>query len=626
MYFLFHRQNEHFLGFKMKESLLIDYNRNDIFWKDFKDLPNSPYVVRGLNDFNCLFIFPTKKGDLSKDYYANPLGTMASLLRMNNAKAEIRVYEEGDYDPKKFKGYDLIAIYPMISSFPQIMDLPEKIKTNYPDSKICFFNSDQHQHEMMLCTPKARKFSETLMQRYDSLDYVLIGEAESAFLKLCEKVKKKESNLEDIPACLYRQSGEIKMSKKPIEHVDFKFLPFSSRDYLEKTISSEGINSLSPRMQSSRGCTSRCSFCIESAANIMIDGRKQPVLSRDISSFVSEVELLQKNYGVRFFNVIDSSFEDPGEFGIKRMETFADEVLERKIEGSFKIHLRTETIDRLNDAYLDKIKRAGVDIIGAGVESALEEELRKFSKRTTIEKSVRAINKLESQDKFFAIVGYIMFNPELKPNDFIKKVEFLKQINRGWDYMNLAHSTLVFPGTKYHDYIKSRGLETKHDELAPLIPYIFMHEKTKKIADEVSNLKIRCPELIKLNNRIYDALNLISRYSNKMNEHLWREDFSFRRFKSNIKEILAETTDKYTEYMQELSETVNSPRYKEEMVSLFWKHIPAFFPKALDRTNKTIDEFIERLESKGLSISRLYLKTWLSIRDTKENIAGGKNE
>jgi radical SAM superfamily enzyme YgiQ (UPF0313 family) len=609
----------------MKKLILNDYNENDIFWKDFKKLPNSPYIVDGLKDFRCLFVFPTKAGDLSRDYYANPLGTMASLLRMNNAKADIKVYEDQKYDPQDFNGYDLIGIYPMISSFPHIMNLPKKIKEDYPNSKVCFFNSDQHQHEMMLCTPQAKIFSESLMQKYDSLDYVLIGEAESSFLKLCKKIKNKESDFEEIPFCLYRHPEGIKISNKPMESVDFRFLPFSSRDHLEETVSSEGINLLSPRVQSSRGCTSRCSFCVESAKNIIVDGRKTPVISRDISKFVDELELLQKNYGVIFFNVIDSSFEDPGEFGIKRMERFADEVLERKIEGSFKIHLRTETIDKLSDSYLDKLKMAGVDIIGAGVESALEKELREYSKRTTIDKSVRAVTRLENQNKFFAVVGYIMFTPELKPEDFLKKVDFLKKINRGWDYMNLAHSLLIFPGTGYHDHIKSIGLEKEHDKLAPLIPYNFVSEEIKNIAQEVSNLKIRCPELIILNNKVYDAMNIISRYSNKMNESLWQEENSFNKFKSDLMNILKQTSERYEKYMPELAELICSKKFEEKRLNLlFEKYIPNFFPQTLRDTEGLTSEFINHLESKGLSTNKLYLKTWLSIRDTNENIAGGK--
>ena len=67
-----------------------------------------------------------------------------------------------------------------------------------------------------------------------------------------------------VPGCFYRESEQVRESKFPIEHVDFDFLPYPARDYLETTITAEGINISSPRVQSSRGCVSSCSYCVES--------------------------------------------------------------------------------------------------------------------------------------------------------------------------------------------------------------------------------------------------------------------------------------------------------------------------------------------------------------------------
>ncbi len=602
-----------------------DYDNNDIFWKNFSKIQNNPYLVGDLNDFKCLFVFPTPSDDFSKDYYPTPLGTMASLVRMNKGHAKIITPDVKNYNPLDFAGYDLICFYPMIASFSQTMDLPQKIKKDFSNSKICLFNSDQHQHEMMLCAPKAKNLAEKIMQKYSSLDYILVGESEKSFINLCKKIKLKENDLETIPSCIYRTEGKIKVSNQPIIPVEFKFLPFPSRDYLEEKISPEGINSLSPRIHSSRGCTSQCSFCAESAANITLDGRKQPVLNRDINQFIDEIELLQKNYGAVFFNIMDSSFEDPAKEGIIRMKKFSEGILERKIDASFKIHLRAETIENLDNNFLDLLKLSGVDIIGVGVESALEEELKSYKKRTTVKKSICSMNKLEEQHDFFAIVGYIMFTPELKSEDFLTKVEFLKGINRGWDYMNLSHSMLIFPGSEYHNLLQKRGLEAEHDELAFLIPYNFSEENTRKIADEMSNLKKKCPEVIKLNNALYDAKNLVSRYSNKMNKHLWEKESVFLNFKKNLSEILLVTESKYSSYTHDLFEVIQSSSSDNQKDLIFEKNISPYIPPLLNKTTNLINNVLEDFESFGLSTNKLYLKTWLSLINTQKNIVGGKN-
>lgn len=611
----------------MEHTNLSNYDKNDIFWKDFVNLPENPYKLdTPLKNFNCLFVFPTKTGDFSQNYYPLPLGNMASLVRMNGGKAEILVQDLKKYPKNKFKDRNLICFYPMTTSFSEIINTSEKLKRQEKNTKICFFNSDQHQHEMLLCAPKARDFGKIMMKRFSSLDFLLVGESENSFIHLCEKLANKNSNFSDLPACFYRNGEEIKLSSKPIEPVNFKFLPFASRDNLEDTISKEGINILSPRIQSKRGCASPCFYCAESSSNITIGGRKKSVLMRDTTKFVDEIELLQKNYGVVFFNVTDSSFEDPGKRGIKRMKEFYEEISNRDIRASFKIHLRAETVSKLKEEFLDKLKYVGVDIIGIGLESGVDRELSSYKKIATIQDSIKSIHKLEDQGKFYAVVGHMMFGPILKLDDLSEKINFLETIHRGWDYLDISDNILIFPGTAYHEFIKSKGLDMKCDDLSPTIPYRFEDERVRSVSNEMGKLKSKCPETIRLNNRLYDAMNMTSRYLNKMNKHLWVNKQAFKIFRSKINEVSYEVEKTYTSYFRSLIDLAGEKYSERKANLLFQEHIPQFFPYTLNKTNNLITNFIQSCESKGLSTDKLYLKTWLSLINTQVNTAGGKNE
>ena len=379
----------------MEKINLEDYNNNDIFWKDFQNLRDSPYILDfPLNNFKCQLVFLIKKSDFSKKDYPLALGYMASLVRMNKGKVKINIQNIDEYNAGEFEGYNLICFYPMVALFDKTLEFAKKIKSEFPQTKICFFNSDQHQHEMILCTPSAKEFGKNMMERYPFIDYILIGECEKAFIELCRNLNQNIEDFSKIPACLYKKNNKIKISEISIQPIDFKFFPFASRDYLEKGIL-EGINIISPRMQSKRGCLSPCYYCAESCSNITIDGRKNPVLFRDIFKFIEEIEILQKYYGVIFFNIIDSSFEDPGKIGIERLETFCDEIIRKKIEASFKIHLRVETADKMDDNFFIKLKEVGVDVIGLGVESGIKKELDAYRTITTVEQNLKTNSRIE---------------------------------------------------------------------------------------------------------------------------------------------------------------------------------------------------------------------------------------
>ncbi len=606
---------------------LTDYNKNDIFWKDFIHLPGNPYKLNtDMNPFRCLLVSPTKKGDFSKQYYPTPLGHMASLLRMNNGEVVISVQDMESYDPNIFNNYDVISFYPMAASFFQMMEFPNKIKKVYPNTKICFFNSDQHQHEMLLCNPKAKDFASKMMERNSSIDYVLIGEAESSFIKLCEKIKNKNTDIGEVPSCLYRKDGQIKISEKPIESIDFRFLPFPARDYFERTITPEGINTSSPRIQASRGCLSPCRYCVESFSNITDGGRKKPILLRDISKAVDEIEMLQKNYGMVFFNSIDSSFEDPGEKGIGRMRQFCNEIKNRGIEASFKIHMRAETVDKVDYDFLNILKNTGIDVIGTGVESGLEKELKSYKKITNIEQSKRGIQKL-MENNFFIILGHMMFSPILELDDLPKKATFLKDLHYGWDYLSWSNNVAIYPGTAYQDYIKERGLELKHDELAVRIPYRFEDERVRKVSDIMNDLKVKFPETMQLHQALYDSLNIAARYYNKINRHLWINEKAFKKFKNCLDKQLIETENLYSSLFFDVVDLASSPIFSKEKESLLDKKhkIAPSLSVIQGKTQENIHNFIKDCDDKNLSISRLYLKTWFSMRDS-QNTTGGKNE
>ncbi len=600
------------------------YDKIDLFWRDFARLKNNPYLLgKKLKGFKCLLVHLTKQGDMSKSDYPIALGLMASLLRMNGGSARISTCFEGEFNPGSFAGYDLVCFYPMSVMLKPTLELAALVKQHYSHSRICLFNSEQHQHEMPLCAPKAEEFGRALMEECPDIDFTLIGEAEYAFDRLCGKLAAGQDDYSGMPSCLYREDGGIKISRNPIVPVEFEFLPFPARDHLEESIGPDGVNSHSPRLQSSRGCVSGCLYCAESSANITSGGRKQPWLGRDITRFVDEIEMLNREYGAVFFNIIDSSFEDPGRRGIARMRRFCEEVIARGLEVSFKAHFRMETFDKLEDDFIRLLKRAGVDILVVGVESGVDDELRTYKKITTVGKNIKNLRRLDGFGQFFTLLGYMMFSPCLKLEDLPEKVRFLQETGRGWDYLNMSNNLLVFRGTAYQDFIEERKLALPAGKLSPVIPYRYLDERVKQVADEMGNLRLKCEDVIPLHHLLYDALNISARYYNRMNRPLREAESAFTKFREALDKQLCQLDEIYTGYFLELVELAEAGWNREQVDKIYLKWIPGRIPKARRRVQYLITDLIGECKQGGLSTSKLYLKTWMSLINTETNTAGG---
>ena len=132
--------------------------------------------------------------------------------------------------------------------------------------------------------------------------------------------------------------------------------------------------------------------------------------------------------------------------------------------------------------------------------------------------------------------------------------------------------------------------------------------------------------MILLQHLLYDSLNVISRYNNKLNKGLWNEKNEYLKFKNKIYSILSNVEGIYTSFLLEIIELAAKTWNIEDAELIYEKWIPEKIPKIYNNANDTFNNFINHLVEKKLNISKLYLKTWLSLINTKVNTRGGKIE
>ena len=353
------------------------------------------------------------------------------------------------------------------------------------------------------------------------------------------------------------------------------------------------------RVQRSRGCLAPCSYCIEGQSNRVLKGELawEGLPIEDFAVRLSELAT-QGNF---FINITDSSFEDPGKKGFNDLTKFCHLMIQKQINLSFKIHLRAESALKANSKKLELWKKAGIDVIVSGLESGNQEELSFFRKIASKQTNIESFNHLESPGIFCNILGFMMFSPITTLDILREKIDFLAEINRGWDFLNLTNSLLVFKGTKMHSQLVELGL-ARHDESGVgYVDYIFRDNEIKPIFDKFNTLKLTHSGFLKLNNLIYDCMNLESRIQNPKNyEYFHYIGEKFDKFRCKLMSKKKKLTEYYSESFLNI---IDNPERK---------FMPNYDPDVdYNDLKNDLLELKSLADSVGYS-NTLYLNTWLS--------------
>lgn len=194
----------------------------------------------------------------------------------------------------------------------------------------------------------------------DSVDHVVCGEGEEAFLNILSAIQNGQGKL--LPKVI--RAGEI---------VDLNQLPFPDYEDLcdmgRYTRRLEGVPVMS--LDSSRGCNFRCRFC---NSCVVERGRWR---ARTPESMASEVRWHYEQ-GWKGFRFNDDNFlADPS-----RASTFCE--LVKPLCLKFRIFARAESL--ADQALCDRLAAAGCRHVGVGIESLSPVMLGKMGKSTLLER------------------------------------------------------------------------------------------------------------------------------------------------------------------------------------------------------------------------------------------------
>jgi hypothetical protein len=198
-----------------------------------------------------------------------------------------------------------------------------------------------------------------------------------------------------------------------------------------------------------------------------------------------------------------------------------------------------------------------------------------------------------------------MLSATSTPEIVNEKIEFLRDIQRGWDFLILTNRLQVFWGSVMHKELVALGLAEEGRPLAGYVPYRFADERIAALDRSVTTIKRLHPAFMELNNLMYDAINLESRMLNPVNERLCKiAGKRFPDFRERLARRQRRLNDLYCDGMHAINAGADAP------------FLPDHDSRAeIEGLRADIETLLAPIRVSGLSTNTLYLRTWLAVRD-----------
>jgi len=260
----------------------------------------------------------------------------------------------------------------------------------------------------------------------DFVDYIIQGEGERAILDIVEdKVKDRV------------------VRYPTIKNLDE--LPMPAWDYFIRQPYKWGVEWFRETpvftLNTSRGCPFKCTFC----SVMSIWGKQYTYFSAE--RIVSDIEYLIKNYGAKGFYFREDNFT----LNKKRLTTFCNLLIEKKINIPWACETRVNTIDR---EIVELMHSAGARAFYFGVESGSQKILDFFKKDITIEQTrdaFRLCHEFGIKTAASVIVGV----PPETEDDIVQTIRLVEEIKPTVTWYNVF---VGIPDSELYKYVKKNKL------------------------------------------------------------------------------------------------------------------------------------------------------------------------
>lgn len=502
---------------------------------------------------------------------------IAAVLRQNDNEVMIISSRKERIDYQKIYSFkpDIVGMTIYDINKNNVYEVCQELKQAMPSVLICAGGT----------TPTYN--GDIILEEEPAIEYIIRGEGELVFLDLVNHLEQ-GIGTKKIKGLMYREDGKI-VSNPDQQYIDdLNKLPFPARDILME-------NNLNiAQISTSRGCTSRCSFC-----SSQLFWKKWR--GRDVKNIVDEIESIVTQYGIKLFNFIDSSFEDPGvKYG--RIEQIAQEIINRNLNIVYFADVRAESYRYASQELIDLLKCSGLITVMVGFETGNEYDLKVYNKRATLDDNRQCIEFLR-KNGIIVKCGFINFNPYSTFEGLKANIDFLEKYGYAYDLECIATKYSMFKGTSLYNRVVEDSLTRINDSNE--LEYNFVNPAIEPLADYVCNY-------LKQNNETGDSFKKI-RY---FNVYFPGEILTFKKLLDSNEdkdayELFLNFEKEYMPQINEICENMN------KCTSKWFRELVALAEKQWN--NKSADEVSNKyLNSRDVkkiadSLVKMKIKLYMSL-------------
>jgi len=283
------------------------------------------------------------------------------------------------------------------------------------------------------------------LKNIETIDYIIKGEGEFSFLKLCDILTGKlHEPISSVSGLAWRQ-GDTIVENKSERIQDLSLLPIPDRTLTGNNygLKMEFTGKSGDFIMTSRGCPAACNFC---AASRMFPGG---VRTRPIRMVMNEIELLMSTKHIEGLKIFDSTFTANRE----HVEDFCKSIQEFNIP--WECEIRADTVDR---GLLKLMRASGCYYINIGMETINEEHLKKIAKGISCEQVLEVLEickGIDIRSKVFFTFGHL--NQTL--SECKQDIDFIKTHRNKIDFFGVTVGLRIFPGTRLEQEYTKRAEE-----------------------------------------------------------------------------------------------------------------------------------------------------------------------
>ena len=321
--------------------------------------------------------------------------------------------------------YDMVGINAFSTQYPYVKWLSEILK--------------EHNDGPIFLGGPLPTFSAELVLENTDVDICIIGEGEVTVADMVKNINK----LDKVAGIVFKRGDEIVRNppRPPIENIDEIEFPAWELFDVEKYIVLNRMSSSGKRPMpiiSGRGCPYNCRFC----SKTLFKGYR----SRSIGNIIEEIKTVIDRYDINYIDFVD----DLVITSRKRIFELCDAIEPLNVRWCCQGRVNIVT-----DEILKRMKKAGCEGIGYGVESGSQKILNSMNKQIKVQQSKDAVvNTINlGMDAYIQIMfGY--------PGETLETLEETIQFFDGLPYKRpvFLSATTPVPGSPLYDECLEKGL------------------------------------------------------------------------------------------------------------------------------------------------------------------------